>query len=115
NTKIFDTAKLALPQHKHNLKAKAVLCQGLRVTFKNQASGEQDEWFYTGDLGAYLIEELDKLERIPAEAITGTRAGDDDAVDYALCWAPDGDTSIGERYVNLIPTIEAGTHDNALR
>src|SRR5437660_808475 len=81
--KFFDSDKFSVPQLKHTLKAKAVLCPGLRVTFKNQASGEQDEWFYTGDLGAYLIEELGKLERIPAEAITGTRAGDDDAVDYA--------------------------------
>src|SRR2546430_7696274 len=44
------------PQLKHTLKAKAVLCPGLRVTFKNEAGGEQDEWFYTGDLAAYLIE-----------------------------------------------------------
>ena len=94
--KFFDSDKFSVPQLKHTLKAKAVLCPGLRVTFKNEASGERDEWFYTGDLGAYLIEELDKLERIPAEAITGTRAGDDDAVDYALCWAPDAQNPIGE-------------------
>src|SRR5438309_903876 len=113
--KFFDSDKFSVPQLKHTLKAKAVLCPGLRVTFKNQASGEQDEWFYTGDLGAYLIEELGKLERIPAEAITGTRAGDEDAVDYALCWAPDAQNPIGESYVNLIPTIEGGTHVNGLR
>ncbi|TLZ18445.1 MAG: DNA topoisomerase IV subunit B [Gammaproteobacteria bacterium] len=113
--KFFDSDKFSVPQLKHTLKAKAVLCPGLRVTFKNEASGEKDEWFYTGDLGAYLIEELGKHERIPVEAITGTREGDNDAVNYALCWAPDAESAIGESYVNLIPTIEGGTHVNGLR
>jgi topoisomerase-4 subunit B len=113
--KFFDSDKFSVPQLKHTLKAKAVLCPGLRVTFRNEASGEKDEWFYTGDLGAYLIEELGKLERIPVEPITGTRSDDNDAVDYALSWAPDAEISIGESYVNLIPTPEGGTHVNGLR
>ena len=113
--KFFDSDKFSVPQLKHTLKAKAVLCPGLRITFKNEASGEKDEWFYTGDLGAYLVEELEKQERIPAEPITGTKAGDNDAVDYALCWAPNAADVIGESYVNLIPTIEGGTHVNGLR
>jgi topoisomerase-4 subunit B len=115
DAKFFDTDKFSVPQLKHTLKAKAVLCPGLRVTFKNEASGEKDEWFYSGDLGAYLVEELGKLERIPAEPISATREGDDDAVNYALCWAPDAESSFGESYVNLIPTIEGGTHVNGLR
>ena len=113
--KFFDSDKFSVPQLKHTLKAKAVLCPGLKVTFRSEASGEKDEWFYTGDLGAYLVEELEKHERIPAEPITGTRADDNDAVDYALCWAPDAEVSIGESYVNLIPTPEGGTHVNGLR
>ena len=88
--KFFDSDKFSVPQLKHMLKAKAVLCPGLRISFKNEATGEKDEWFYTGDLGAYLIEELGKEERIPAEPITGNRSGDNDAVDYAMCWAPTG-------------------------
>src|ERR1700757_3345485 len=113
--KFFDSDKFSVPQLKHTLKAKAVLCPGLKVTFRNEAGGERDEWFYTGDLGAYLIEELGELERIPVEPITGTRADDNDAVDYALCWAPEAEVSIGESYVNLIPTPEGGTHVNGLR
>jgi topoisomerase-4 subunit B len=111
----FDSDKFSVPQLKHTLKAKAVLCPGLRVTFKNEASNEKEEWFYTGDLGAYLVEELQKEERIPGEPITGTKSGDDDAVEYALCWAPNAENSIAESYVNLIPTIEGGTHVNGLR
>ncbi len=113
--KFFDSDKFSVPQLKHTLKAKAVLCPGLRITFRNEATGEKDEWFYTGDLGAYLVEELDKQERMPAEPITATKSEDTDAVDYALCWAPNAEVSIGESYVNLIPTIEGGTHVNGLR
>ena len=113
--KFFDSDKFSVPPLKHALKAKAVLCPGLRITFKNEATGEKDEWFYTGDLGAYLVEELQKETRIPAEPITGTLTEDNDAVDYALCWAPDAEAALGESYVNLIPTIEGGTHVNGLR
>ncbi len=115
DAKFFDSDKFSVPPLKHVLKAKAVLCPGLRVTFKNEATGEKDEWFFTGDLGAYLIEELQKETRIPAEPITGALTEDNDSVDYALCWAPDAETALGESYVNLIPTIEGGTHVNGLR
>ena len=56
---------------KRVLKAKAVLCPGLRVSFHNEQTGEKDEWFYTGDLGAYLVEQLGSAERLPPEPITG--------------------------------------------
>ena len=113
--KFFDTDKFSVPQLKHTLKAKAVLCPGLRITFANEASGEKDEWFFTGDLGAYLLDELGKTELLPGEPIIGTREGDSDAVSYALVWAPNAEASLGESYVNLIPTIEGGTHVNGLR
>ncbi|HXS26652.1 MAG TPA: DNA topoisomerase IV subunit B [Steroidobacteraceae bacterium] len=113
--KFFDSDKFSVPQLKHTLKAKAVLCPGLKVRFVNEATGESDEWFYTGDLGAYLVEELGQVERLPAEPIAGKREGDNDAVEYALAWAPDAEESIGESYVNLIPTPEGGTHVNGLR
>ena len=34
---------------------------------------------------------------------------------YALCWLPEGGDSLAESYVNLIPTIQGGTHVNGLR
>src|SRR5688572_2143272 len=113
--KFFDSDKFSVPQLKHMLKAKAVLCPGLRIRFKNEATGETDEWFYTGNLGAYLVEELEKVERVPAEPITGKKDEDNDAVEYALVWAPDAEMVLGESYVNLIPTTEGGTHVNGLR
>jgi len=113
--KFFDSDKFSVPPLKHMLKAKAVLCPGLRMTFKNEATGEKDEWFYTGDLGAYLIEELGTNEKLPPEPIASTKESENEAVSYALVWAPNAEASIGESYVNLIPTIEGGTHVNGLR
>jgi topoisomerase IV subunit B len=113
--KFFDSDKFSVPQLKHTLKAKAVLCPGLRVKFVNEATKETEEWFYTGDLGAYLVEELGKAERLPPEPITGRGTPNGSTVEYALAWAPDAETAIGESYVNLIPTIEGGTHVNGLR
>jgi topoisomerase IV subunit B len=113
--KFFDSDKFSVPPLKHTLKAKAVLCPGLRITFTNEATGEKDEWFYTGDLGAYLMEEVTDKDKLPAEPIVGANEGDTDLVSYALLWAPNAEIAVGESYVNLIPTTEGGTHVNGLR
>jgi topoisomerase-4 subunit B len=113
--KFFDADKFSVPQLKHTLKAKAVLCPGLRVRFTNEVTGEKDEWFFSGDLGAYLLEELGATEYLPDEPISGKGEAAHDAVDYALVWAPHAAQVVAESYVNLIPTIEGGTHVNGLR
>ena len=113
--KFFDTDKFSVAPLKHTLKAKAVLCPGLRITFTNEATGEKDEWFYTGDLSAYLMEEVTDKDKLPAEPIVGANEGETNLVSYALLWAPNAETVVGESYVNLIPTIEGGTHVNGLR
>jgi topoisomerase-4 subunit B len=114
--KFFDSDKFSVPQLKHNLKAKAVLCPGLKITFENEATKEKDEWFFTGDLAAYLKDEVGKEDRLPAEPIF---AKNDQAkinvVEYAIVWTPNAERAMGESYVNLIPTAEGGTHVNGLR
>ena len=115
DSKFFDSDKFSIPQLRHALKAKAVLCPGLRITFTNEFTGEKDEWFFAGDLGAYLVDELGKSDRLPNEPITGKREQDQDTVEYAICWAPAAENPIAESYVNLIPTADGGTHVNGLR
>jgi topoisomerase-4 subunit B len=114
--KFFDSDKFSVPQLKHVLKAKAVLCPGLKITFENEATKEKDEWFFTGDLAAYLKDEIGKQDMLPAEPITAKNDNERvNAVDYALVWTPNADRSVSESYVNLIPTAEGGTHVNGLR
>jgi topoisomerase-4 subunit B len=111
----FDSDRFSVPDLKRVLKAKAVLCPGLRTSLLNEPSGEQEEWYYTGDLGAYLLEQLGDVERLPAEPITGRHVSEQDVVEWALAWSIGGESMVGESYVNLIPTTGGGTHVNGLR
>src|SRR5580658_1821315 len=113
--KFFDSDRFSVPELKRVLKAKAVLCPGLKVSFHNEQTGEKEEWFYTGDLGSYLVEQLGKAERLPAEPITGKHESDQDVVEWALIWSSDVEVLVDESYVNLIPTTGGGTHVNGLR
>jgi topoisomerase-4 subunit B len=111
----FDTAKFSLSKMRHVLKAKAVLCPGLKVTFRDEASGETDEWFYEDGLTDYLVEMTSGYDVLPAEPFVGSYTSAREAVDWAVQWLPEGGELVNESYVNLIPTAQGGTHVNGLR
>ncbi len=111
----FDSIKFSLPKLKHLLRAKAVLCPGLRVRLTVEGSGERDEWLYEGGLSDYLKEAVGDGEQIPAEPFVGSVEGGNEAADWALFWVPGGGGQITESYVNLIPTTLGGTHVTGLR
>jgi len=111
----FESVNFSVPKLKHVLRAKAVLCPGLRVTLKVEQSGEKDEWFYTGGVNEYLREALGEGEWLPPEMFTGSIQGEKEAAEWAVCWRLDGGTRVEESYVNLIPTPQGGTHVNGLR
>ncbi len=81
----------------------------------NEATGETEEWFFTGDLAAYLVEQLGDADRLPDEPFTGHFQGGHETADWAFCWMPGIEASVAESYVNLIPTPQGGTHVNGLR
>jgi topoisomerase-4 subunit B len=111
----FDTTKFGLKALKHALRAKAVLCPGLKVTLKVEKPKEKVEWQYSGGLEEYLLEAVGGGETLPADPFSGSLAGNNEAVDWALVWTTDGGPSVTESYVNLIPTPQGGTHVNGLR
>ena len=113
--KYFDSNKFSIPKLKHVLRAKAVLCPGLTVKFINEQTLEKEEWHYVGGLKDYLIESLEGRDFLPDEPFTGSFKADKEAVDWAVLWTPDGGEVFAESYVNLIPTIQGGTHVNGLR
>jgi topoisomerase-4 subunit B len=113
--KFFDSERFSVPELKRVLKAKAVLCPGLRVSFENKLTGAREEWFYSGELGAYLVEQLGSAERLPSEPLIGSHSSEQETVDWALVWSSDAETLVAESYVNLIPTPAGGTHVNGLR
>src|SRR5690606_25707627 len=113
--KFFDSDRFALAELRHTLKAKAVLCPGLRVRLEVEATGEKEEWFYTGALAEYLTEMIGKAGSLTKEPLVGKHGTERDAVEWAVAWAPDLAAFIAESYVNLIPTPGGGTHVNGLR
>lgn len=115
--KYFDTAKFSISRLKHNLRAKAVLCPGLRVIFVDASGAEEqtEEWYYEDGLVAYLKGNTQVYETLPTEPFTGQLQGDENAVEWAVQWLADGGEVTAESYVNLIPTPQGGTHVNGLR
>ncbi len=113
--KYFDSAKYSISKLKHLLRAKAVLCPGLKVTLIDNHSGNKDEWFYEDGLTDYLKITAIDYDKLPDEPFTGSFKAETEAVDWALFWLPEGGEVVNESYVNLIPTIQGGTHVNGMR
>ncbi|MEH6466408.1 MAG: DNA topoisomerase IV subunit B [Porticoccus sp.] len=111
----FDSVKYSVPRLKHVLRAKAVLCAGLEVTFKDEASGETEAWCYEDGLEDYLRGATTGWETVPVEPFTGSFSSESEAVDWAVQWLPEGGELTQESYVNLIPTTQGGTHVNGFR
>ncbi|WP_371186679.1 DNA topoisomerase IV subunit B [Thalassotalea maritima] len=111
----FDSHKFSVSRMVHILKAKAVLCPGLSIKFHDKVAGEKYHWCYENGLQDYLKEAVAKWPNLPEQPFIGTFASQHEAVDWAVTWLPEGGDSIGESYVNLIPTIQGGTHVNGLR
>ena len=114
DARYFDTPKFNLRALKHLLRAKAVLCPGLSVSLRDEASGETCQWYYEDGLRDYLKGELDGRELLPPEGFIGNQQRDGQIVDWAVAWLPEGEL-VQESYVNLIPTAQHGTHVNGLR
>jgi len=113
--KYFDSVNFSVPRLQHVLRAKAVLCPGLRVRFKDEKKGESEEWYYEDGLTDYLADATADFPCIPEEPFVGSFAGSNEAADWAVQWLPEGGEVVAESYVNLIPTAQGGTHVNGLR
>jgi topoisomerase-4 subunit B len=111
----FDSANFSVIRLRHVLRAKAVLCPGLRVKFTDEAKNEKDEWYYEDGLRDYLMGSTADYTCLPEQPFTGSFSGSSEGVDWAVQWMPDGGELITESYVNLIPTAQGGTHVNGMR
>ncbi|MEY1424723.1 DNA topoisomerase IV subunit B [Morganella morganii] len=111
----FDSPRFSVSRLVHLLKAKAVLCPGVEILFKDNVNDTEQRWCYQDGLTDYLMENVNGLVTLPEAAFTGKHAGDNEEVDWALLWLPEGGELLTESYVNLIPTPLGGTHANGLR
>lgn len=113
--KYFDSPKYSIPRLRHLLRAKAVLCPGLTVNFTDKQSGTKDQWCFEKGVQDYLLQQLNHAALLPEKTYNGTMTGETEEVDWAVAWVTDGPVEITESYVNLVPTVQGGTHVNGLR
>ena len=115
NPKYFDSKNFSVSRLRHLLRAKAVLCSGLEIKFVDKVNNTEDVWCYQDGLSDYLTEAVNGFETLPEKPFVGEFKGSTEAVSWALLWLPEGGELIAEGYVNLIPTVQGGTHVNGLR
>jgi len=111
----FDSASISLTKLKHVLRAKAVLCPGLRISLNDEINADQSEWYYENGLSDYLLSQLEHLTLLPADGFISGATSERESVEWAIAWSSDAGEGIAESYVNLVPTAQGGTHVNGLR
>ncbi|MGP1939312.1 MAG: DNA topoisomerase IV subunit B [Arsenophonus sp. ET-DL9-MAG3] len=111
----FDNSRFSVSRLVHVLKAKAVLCSGVKIIFKNKIKNTEKIWCYNNGLTDYLMEAVNNSVTLPEKAFVGNFSSKIEMIDWALLWLPEGGELLTESYVNLIPTPQGGTHVNGLR
>ena len=116
NDKYFDSSKISVIKLKHVLRAKAVLCPGLKISLKDEHTNEFYEWCYQNGLEEYLLDRIGDIDFFPEQPFMGDVTCKHEAVEWGVVWALENPAEIlNESYVNLVPTSQGGTHVNGLR
>ncbi len=116
NEKYFDSNKISVLKLKHVLRAKAVLCPGLKISLKVEQPEEEVVWCYQNGLKEYLLDRIGDIEFCPEQPFMGSMAANHEAVEWGIIWALENpEEMLAESYVNLVPTAQGGTHVNGLR
>lgn len=114
----FDSLEFNIPWLMHFLRAKAVLCQGVELILEcqNQDPHQEKSWCYNSGLSDYLVKSIDQEEALLANPFSFQGQNEDHELELAVQWlAESRGKKISESYVNLIPTLQGGTHVNGLR
>ncbi|WP_299002286.1 DNA topoisomerase IV subunit B [uncultured Shewanella sp.] len=111
----FDSDNFSISKLVYLLRAKAVLCPGLRIKFVNKQTNETQEWCFESGLEDYLKATVKGALMLPQAPFIGSFKGNLEAADWAITWLPEGGDYLNESYVNLIPTVLGGTHVNGFR
>ncbi|MGV0952618.1 MAG: ATP-binding protein, partial [Azonexus sp.] len=116
--KYFDSPKVNLAQLEHLLRSKAVLMPN--VTVDLEIEGEiKKSWCYQNGMADYLAEMMVGQPVAPifvsekyVDTANGFAVGE--GATWALAWFEEGGGK-PESYVNLIPTLDGGTHEAGLK
>jgi topoisomerase IV subunit B len=119
DAKYFESTQLPLAELAHLLRSKAVLMPGVTVSLVNEKAKDTQSWQYKGGLRDYLLQTLTAEPVIPLFEGEGYAQNNDafaegEGAQWAVAFTEDGQP-VRESYVNLIPTINGGTHEAGLR
>ena len=114
DARYFDSVRFSRIHLQRLLRAKAVLCPGLTVVWRDETADEHLQWCYEDGMAEYLLTQVGQRETIPQTPFQGHMTGSTEAADWAIVWLPDGE-GLGESYVNLVPTTAGGAHVNGMR
>ena len=113
----FEYAEVSVSALKQLLRAKAVLCNGLRVELHDLTGDEAvtEVWCYEDGVVEHLNRELAPFKdaSLLPEPFFHSAEVDEESVTFALQANPE--TQFAQSYVNLVPTTLGGTHVNGLR
>ena len=99
-----------------------MLLPGVNVTLHYEKTGDTRSWSYPDGLRGYLTEALSEEELVVpifaqekfASAGSDSGYAEGEGAAWAIVWTTEG-LVMRESYVNLIPTLNGGTHDAGLR
>jgi topoisomerase-4 subunit B len=121
--KYFESPRVPMNELERLLRSKAVLLSGVAVRLDIEQAGGPvltKTWSYPEGLAGYLKELAGDVEPVAPIFTADKYAGKDDptfaageGAAWALAWFESAVPS--ESYVNLIPTVNGGTHESGLR
>lgn len=114
DVKIFPDTKFVFDTLQKRLQELAFLNKGIRIQFRDERSGQNEEYCYAGGLTEYVTW-LNRTETpLFPEIVTVAGSQDSVDVDVALQYN-DGYSENVRTYANNINTIEGGTHLSGFR
>ena len=86
----------------------------MQIKWIDKQAKEEETWYYEDGLRAYLIDSCKDFECLPAEPFVGDFKENMLLVSLRYC----GSLKVAKPFknrINLIPTVQHGTHVNGLR
>jgi topoisomerase-4 subunit B len=121
DAKYFESVDFPKAELIHLLRSKAVLMPGVTVTLTIEKTGEVLTWTYKGGLRDYLMQTLTADPVIPlfegehyADKGETENFAEGEGAAWCVAFTEDG-SPMRESYVNLIPTVNGGTHESGLK
>ncbi len=117
----FESAELPKNELIHLLRSKAVLMPGVTVTLTFEKTGEVQSWLYKAGLRDYLSQTLTADPLIAlfegeqyADGSESENFAQGEGAAWCVAFTQEG-APMRESYVNLIPTVNGGTHESGLK